>query len=352
MRKPIIICGESALDFRRAQAGALFPSYEEVLWESKRRIRGDDYVCKLAISAMKQLGLPAPLHLLAGGPGARRNSRLVRFHYYSNAPKAEDLEEILPGVCVCSPPLAIAQASIRAEAAGASLLMLEFCGTYALSPQSRSGFVNTRRPIMKKADLEDAFADRERTPRYGRCPREDALACLAENSNSPAESSVHALLSLPVEHGGFGIEGILLNEPVKLNLRGTEMLGTNQIRPDFLIPTARTAGEYKSRMFHPEGSWTNDDRRIDALEATGYHTFTLNNERSRSLADFAAIAHAIKVRCGAGPDTPDEEALRRQTDLHRRLFLSPPQVRKASELEGDEFARHADPFTCGYTTLN
>lgn len=332
MPEPIIICGESSLDFQRVKAGALFPTYEEVLWESKRRIRSDDYVCKLAINAMEQLDLPAPLNLLTNGPGARRNSSLVRFHYYSNAPRPEDIEEVLPGICVCSPPLSIAQASIRAEAAGASLLMLEFCGTYVLSPQSQPGFVNTRRPILQKSALEEAFADRGRMPRYGRRPREDAIACLAENSNSPAESRVHALLSLPAEHGGFGIEGILLNEPVRLNLRGEEMLGTGVIRPDFLIPQANTAGEYKSRMFHPEGSWTNDDRRIDALEAAGYHTFTLNNERARSLADFAAIAQAVQARSGTGPETLDEEALRRQIDLHRRLFLRPPQVRKSSEL--------------------
>lgn len=322
MREPIIICGESALDFRRAQAGALFPSYEEALWESKRRIRGDDYVCKLAISAMEQLGLPAPLHLLADGPGARRNSRLVRFHYYSNAPCPEDLEEVMPGIRICSPPLAIAQASIRAEAAGASLLMLEFCGTYVLSPRSQSGFVNTEGPITSKDALRETFANRRRAPRYGRRPREAALTCLAENSNSPAESSIHALLSLPVEDGGFGIDGILLNEPVKLNLRGAEMLGTSVIRPDFLIPSANTAGEYKSRMFHPAGSWTNDDRRVDALEAAGYHTFTLNNERARRLADFAAIAQAIQGRAGLDP-AMDEEAIRRQTSLHRRLFLRP-----------------------------
>ena len=332
MAQPIIICGQSALNFRRAQAGALFQAHDDVLWESKRRIRPDDYVCKLAISAMDQLGLPAPLHQLADDAGGRRNSRLVTFHYYSNAPRADDLEEVLPGIYVCAPALAIAQASVRAEPAGAELLMLEFCGTYALSPRSESGFVNTKAPLLTKSALAEAFEDRDRTPLYGRQLREEALACLAENSNSPAESAVFTMLSLPPNHGGFGIEGILLNEPVRLSLRGAEMLGTDVIRPDFLIPSARTAGEYKSRMFHPQGTWTNDDRRIDALETAGYHTFTLNNERTRRLADFAAVAQAIQKRAGRDLDVLDDEASRKQVMLHRRLFLQPSQVRKASKL--------------------
>ena len=174
-----------------------------MLWESKRQIPGGDYVCKLAINAMEQLDLPMPLHLLTDGPATLRDSSLVRFHYYSNVPRAEDLKGILPGICVCSPPLSIAQASIRAGAAGASLLMLEICGTYVLSQQPRPGFVNTRCPIVNKAEPEEAFTKHERVPRYG------ALACLPENPNSPAESSVQTLLNLPIERGGFGIEGVV-----------------------------------------------------------------------------------------------------------------------------------------------
>ncbi|WP_322154419.1 hypothetical protein [Paratractidigestivibacter sp.] len=326
----MIICGNSALDYHRVSNGAQFPGYEEILVRSMRTIRKHDQHFKRVVEVLDQLDLPAPLHLLSTGPGDRKNSVLAKYHYYAQQPQVGDLIKLDENIYVCAPELALAQASVRAGIAAIDLLILEFCGTYLLSPRSDSGFIGTSAPLLTLAQIEQAFKDKKRVPGYAMQPRLQALEVAAENSNSPAESAVHAILSLPVGYGGYGVSGIELNRKIPLDSKAARMVGVDAIRPDFFIGKANTVGEYKSLMYHPEGTWTNDDRRIDAFESMGYHTFTLNNERVRNLPDLTTIAQSIQTRSGELMIQPSGEDLMRRLDLHRRLFHAPTQTPRSS----------------------
>lgn len=320
MENRYVICGKSALNYWRAQFGASPLAENRTAWHEPRNC---DERYKQASELLVALGLPAPLDIVVPNSNLRKTSSIATYHYFNHRVSQEDVEQIADDVLVCKPALAIAQNSVRTPVYEVLLLMLEFCGTYLISPGSEAGFVNIESPLLSVENFREVFGEKGRVPRYGKTRRDTALGLLAAGSNSPAESAIYTMLSLPTTLGGYEVPGIELNQPVTLSTDAQEMLGCEKIRPDFLLPGAMTAGEYKSRAFHPEGTWTNDDRRIDALEASGYHTFTLNNERVRNLKDLGSIATTLLARLGISRPKPDASILSQQLDLHRHLFSTP-----------------------------
>lgn len=319
MTDTMVICGLSALDYWRKAAGAEFDASYERLWEGMRVARPCDTVYSRAADLLVSLGLPAPLHLLADSPGNRRTSLFAVFHTYREPPLDHDLIELSPHVIVCSPMLAIAQVASTVSPAELDLLYLEFCGTYLLSPASPTGFVGVK-PYLTKESLFEAFQDGSGYPACKKNKRLSVLERAAPNSNSPAESACHAMLSLPRAYGGLGVPGIELNKTLLLGPESAAILGTDRIRPDFYIEDAATAGEYKSKAFHSSDDWANDSRRLDALESMGLHTFTLDAVRANNLRDLTGLAHTLCDRMGLRYPKPRKSEIEKRVSLHKSLF--------------------------------
>lgn len=321
MAETMVICGLSALDYWRKLQGAEFDASYEDLWEGKRVARPGDTVYSRSADLLVALGLPAPLHLLADSPGNRRTSLFAVFHTYREPPLEKDLIEIGPNVFVCSPVLAIAQAASTSSPAELDLLYLEFCGTYLLSPASPTGFVGAK-PYLTKESLFEAFQGESGYPTCKKNKRLSVLESSSPNSNSPAESVCHAMLSLPRAYGGLGVPGIELNKTLLLDSESAAILGTDRIRPDFYIEDAATAGEYKSKAFHSSDNWANDSRRLDALESMGLHTFTLDAVRAKNLRDLTGLAHTLCDRMGLRYTKPRKSEIEKRASLHKSLFYS------------------------------
>lgn len=321
MAETMVICGLSALDYWRKLQGAEFDASYEDLWEGKRVARPGDTVYSRSADLLVALGLPAPLHLLADSPGNRRTSLFAVFHTYREPPLEKDLIEIGPNVFVCSPVLAIAQAASTISPAELDLLYLEFCGTYLLSPASPTGFVGAK-PYLTKESLFEAFQGESGYPACKKNKRLSVLESSSPNSNSPAESACHAMLSLPRAYGGLGVPGIELNKTLLLDSESAAILGTDRIRPDFYIEDAATAGEYKSKAFHSSDNWANDSRRLDALESMGLHTFTLDAVRAKNLRDLTGLARTLCDRMGLRYTKPRKSEIEKRVSLHKSLFYS------------------------------
>lgn len=322
MGPDLVICSESAIDYWRIKAGATFLGADGSPWERLREPRLCDDTSRAAAEVLLELGLTAPLNLLYPSAAQRRTSSIVRAHALSNWPAADDLLRIGPGILVCSPRVAFCQLALTLDDVDLLLLGLELCGTYVKSPVSDAGFLCTSAPVTTLADIQEAAGWNESIVPTRRQKLERITAQLVDGSNSPAESSVFAMFSLPLSRGGLALPGMLLNQTIELDNVASSILGYRKIRPDFYFPSARTVGEYKSRMFHPEGTWTNDDRRLDALGSMGLHTFSLNNERVKKLDELVAIGLSISSRMNRLCMPATNKDLIKRRALHRRLFLS------------------------------
>lgn len=316
----MVICAQSALDYWRSLAGAEFLGPSGCPWDSLREPRSCDDTSRSAADALVDLGLRAPLDLLYPSAGQRRTSSIVRGHAFGNPLPDDELCRIGPGLYVCSPRAAFCQLSTMLDGVDLLLVGLELCGTFVMSPASSAGFLGTSSPLLGVDDLREVISwDTPLVPSR-RKKLERVVNQLAGGSNSPAESAVFTMFTLPTSSGGLMVPGMLLNEPVVLEDDAARIAGCRTLRPDFYYPAARTVGEYKSRMFHPEGTWTNDDRRLDAFASMGLHTFSLNNERVKKLDELVAIGRTIAGRMGKRAYPPTSQQLGMRRSLHRRLF--------------------------------
>lgn len=326
----MIICAQSALDYWRSLAGAEFLGPDGCPRDRLREPRLCDETSRNAADVLVDLGLRAPLDLLYPSAGQRRTSSIVRGHASTNPLPDDELSRIGPGLYVCSPRAAFCQLATMLDWVGLLLVGLELCGTFVISPASGAGFLGTSSSLVMVDDLREAVGwDTPLVPSR-RKKLERVVGQLAGGSNSPAESAVFAMFTLPTSSGGLMVPGMLLNEPVDLEDDAARIAGCRTLRPDFYYPAAQTVGEYKSKMFHPEGTWTNDDRRLDAFASMGLHTFSLNYERVKELDELVAIARSITSRMGRRAYPPTARQLGARRSLHRRLFFGHgPRARPA-----------------------
>lgn len=335
MAGQIVLAGESALSFWRAKAGAAQVASDCAPLRGLRPPRASDDTYRQIRDAVHELGVPVPLTLLAQSPQERRNSALARYQLWRDDFWQDEAEIAIPGIWVCRPELALAQLVSQRGIVDALLAALEFCGTYLMAPAADAGFLNTSRPVLRPEELVAWFESRRPTmPCYAK-RLGYVLGYVQARSNSPAESKVFAFLSLGRDLGGLGIPGIELNQTIQLGKASSDILGYPRMRPDFYIPAAHMAGEYKSKRFHPEATWSNDDKRMDALAAEGLATFSLNNERVRSLKQLNSIGLIIAKRLRLRRAAPTPEELKTRSALHAKLFLS-------KEFDGDDSAGFAE----------
>ena len=149
-----------------------------------------------------------------------------------------------------------------------------------MAPATDAGFINAKQSKTTASGLAAWLEARSPGLPAAAGRMKEVLRFAQDGSNSPAESKVYSFMTLDRSRGGLGIGDLELNRTLELGSVARGILGYERMRPDFYLPAAGVAGEYKSRRFHPEDTWTNDDRRMDALTAEGLTTFSLNNERT------------------------------------------------------------------------
>lgn len=329
MAQGIILGGSSALDYWRAASGAAQVGPGHLARARLRPPRARDATYARLCELAADLQIPVPLRLVSSTAFGRRNSRLASCFVWADDGIQDDVEWVCPNFGVCRVPLALAQIAATDSPVVALLAVLEFCGTYLMAPATDAGFINAKQSKTTASGLAAWLEARSPGLPAAAGRMKEVLRFAQDGSNSPAESKVYSFMTLDRSRGGLGIEGLELNRTLELGSVARGILGYERMRPDFYLPAAGVAGEYKSRRFHPEDTWTNDDRRMDALAAEGLTTFSLNNERTRSLKELSAVGLMVAKRLNLRRHAPTPEQLKARRALHTMLFST-------REFDGDE----------------
>lgn len=134
----------------------------------------------------------------------------------------------------------------------------ELCGTYVLD-NSWDGLTTIDSPLTSTRKIGNLL---ERlSGSNGIKTARQALAHIHNQSNSPMESVLAMLLSLPTRLGGLGLGPIALNHPVATPL--------GPRRPDILFTGHRCGVEYKGKEYHSIEAVGRDDRRQNKLVGSG-----------------------------------------------------------------------------------
>ena len=214
----------------------------------------------LADDMMRNGIYEGPYHLLVSRSyrGYKRDD--IVLHIANNTLPPRALIKISRSLYVTSPELTFIQiaANEKPDEVELALIGFELCGTYVLD-NSWDGCTYTDASltsvlkISRMIDALSGYAGIERSRK--------ALAHVADGSNSPMESVLAMLVSLPTRMGGLGLGPIALNHPV------VTPLGPR--RPDILFTKHRVGLEYKGKEYHSIEAMGRDDRRQNKLVGSG-----------------------------------------------------------------------------------
>lgn len=293
----------------------------EEIRSSLRSPRTDDVV-----RALRLLGVPRPLHILAADGAKLFRSSLTCGHVWRHGIPEGMLYEVAPALFVCSPQMALLQCASRKGRADIARIAYPLCGTYASMRR------NTGLGLALAAGLEQVmgvtelrlFAEKARAQRIeGSAKLVEALRCVVEGSNSPAESAVAQMMATSRRLGGFGLKGLELNAPVKLSEEGRKVARWHTLRPDGLFRAIGEGFDFDSKTWHSsvQARERDADRRA-AFALSGIVVQSLTSGQAYDLEKLEAIAEGFERKLCPGRRAPSAAMLEARRALHGLLFPS------------------------------
>lgn len=259
MEKKACACGLSALEMYRASK-RLIPT----LLDKPRT--GSLQGCSLPPAvhledSFVRLGVTSkPYHLLIDGTGSGFSRSDVVRHIATPPLPPRALIKLSDSLYVVGPELLFLQLAACPDLDEIDLIEIgfELCGTYVID-SSWDGLTNTGTPltsVSKIGNMLDKLPGRDGIQRA-----RTALGRVRDNSNSPMETTLAMLISLPTSEGGLGIGRIELNRPVPTPV------GRRKV--DISFPGRQVGLEYKGREYHSIEAVGRDDRRQNKLAGSG-----------------------------------------------------------------------------------
>lgn len=218
------------------------------------------------------------------------------------------------GVYVCSPELLYVLLGRGADRVGLARIGCELCGSYALAHDQSGNFCNCP-PITSHERIGAYLRDLGR--RHGRRAAGDALAMVADRSDSPRETAMFLCLTLPAKVGGYGYRQPLLNARLEISESAQAVLQKSYLVVDELFldeeGTPVLAAECDSRKHHlwlanERGEGTinavkilKDDERREVIRELDVDVISLRYEDTKEFARFDAKALRIGRMLGEEP---------------------------------------------------
>lgn len=227
------------------------------------------------------LGIRGQIHL-AVPPGYPRNSaHAIAVHVLTRS-VAGTFTRLTHDVYATSPIATLICVAPRLQVGTLAVLLNQLLGTYGFC----NGSLVERRPLATRTELQrhiDAAAGA-----HGVRAVRNLLPYVLDNTASPAEAQVAALLFLPPRLGGRGLPLAQANYPIEIMNTGD---GSTTMRyADFCWKDKRVVLEYDSDEYHAGvGKLSQDSARRAQLQAAGYTVVTLTNHQLHDAAEFENV---------------------------------------------------------------
>ena len=214
-----------------------------------------------------QTGLSLPLHLIAPNANARfRSKSVICTVRPKHLPDGSFIEISCPGLSpndrllVASPELCFAQMSTQLSFERLVLLGFEFCGTYMIDKSAEFG-QRSREPLTTAKSILTYVS--KNANMKGLIKARQAARYLIDRSNSPMESKIAIIASLPFMYGGYAMSGLELNAVIKAPSRTMFV--------DGLWKKEKLIIEYDSDLSHlTSEQHALDKKRTSSLTHLGY----------------------------------------------------------------------------------
>lgn len=252
-----------------------------------------------------------PVDTLVSDQINRSRSSVARSHVWKNPYPKGSFARIEAGLYVCSPELMFIQMAQTFTEARLMELGYELCGWYGISSDGSGMF--KRSPLTSVEDLV-AYASANSTLRGTRKALK-VLPYVSNNSASPMESKLAALLAMPCKLGGYGLPLPIMNHKVDAAGRAFYL--------DLCWPDSHIGGEYDSRLFHTGADRNiHDSQRRNALADAGFDIVTITAPEIRNILALDGIAKQFARALGVPTRERSASYAVRQENLFRELFAA------------------------------
>ena len=271
-------------------------------------------------------GLTTPLHILVGGSNARKDAAALRCHVSSGRYSRGSFVRGDRGLIVSSPELCFIQMASELSLVDLVVLGFEFCGRYRLDKKAAPeiGFRKDQ-PLTSTAKLR-SYVERA-SGLKGLKNAQKALRFIADGSESPMETVLALLLTLPYRLGGYGFPMPLLNPTIDIEIAGRKTPRKQHYRFDLYWPSEQVDVEYDSDAFHalPE-KLTKDSNRRNTLVSAGISVITVSRGQIMNIAGTHKVAKELgktlrrRLKCPMPEFNAHRLALRNQLLPRSRML--------------------------------
>lgn len=222
---------------RRSSSRALLRPDAESLTAQQVRARAD------------RLGLPSDgvLHVLDLGGVRPRSTEQVRFHRWSAPLPLTRLVSLGEDVFALGPELLLLDMARWADDVDLLLLCHELCGGYRIDRSCPEG-IASRAPLTTVRALERVVERSGCVAGVKRLRR--VLPFVGEGSESPMETALALIISLPMSRGGLGAPRPVHNHRIDPGRRWRGAADRGHYRCDLYWPDRRVAVEYDGGLAH------------------------------------------------------------------------------------------------------
>ena len=270
------------------------------------------------IKALSSLPLTLPVHALTTPGVSRKRNNVVRSHQCSTQLPNGSLVRLSNSFAVTSPTLTFVQAAGFLNFLDLVQLGYELCGTYSIPTDQRDTMLE-RRQLTSTQNIAAYIDDCPNV--HGVKVARKALRFITDGSDSPMETRLCMLLTLPYCYGGYALPMPQLNENVFINPKNSSPSPADVRTCDLLWREAKLDVEYNGRDIHATGyKQTRDARRYDELDALGYKCITITIDRMRNEHDMDLLALAIAKRIGYRMRPRCKDYLKKKARLRRMLI--------------------------------
>ncbi|GEM_PF-863850 len=189
-------------------------------------------------------------------------------------------------IAFASPELCVIQLASHLDAISLAQVIMEFCGTYAVSPTDDAAFYDRQteygvEPVMSLASLK-AMSDAIRMWR-GRDVLRRAMAMSREGAASPSEANVGIVMGLPMDAGGYDLGFPEFNVKLELDELQSSHVLQHTYYLDAFWPDCLADMEYDSVSFHLDPAFATSTVERDRWRLLQVEKADADRLRSREL---------------------------------------------------------------------
>lgn len=264
--------------------------------------------------------LDRPLHILVSDRKHKRTNTRIIAHVWKQSLCKGSVVNVGEGLYVIAPELCLIQAAGAMPRLEFIKLAYEMCGCYS-SGKKKEFFPH---PLTSVSRLRHCI-DRN-TGIDGSTKAAKVLRYIADNSASPAETSLTMLLCLPFKWGGYGFDTPSLNQRVEKGKDKYGMTVGDYFVTDLMWPKNRVVIEYDSDEHHAgEERFVRDSIRRSELENLGYKVITVTQPELRTTFGMRKVANRLAKALNRRLRIPEESFSEKHDELRNVVLDFLPQ---------------------------